>query len=145
MAFLKYLKENLTRLVVTFDFDHTLRYEYSDEIEHEQKQFQWGEPNINSVSMFRKLQDDNDVYIVTTRQGDNLNRTRIQEFCKEQGLRPKDIIFTNGNDKIDTLVNLGSNWHFEDDDKEINQIKSAGIKVADMFNQQAWDKYLGLV
>ena len=145
MSILKYLKENLTRLVVTFDFDHTLRYEYSDDIDRDERQFQWGEPNIDSVNMFRKLQDDNDVYIVTTRVESPQSRNQIQEFCKEQVLRPKDIIFTNGNDKLDTLVKLGSNWHFEDDDKEINQIKAAGIKVADMFNQQAWDKYLGLI
>lgn len=143
MSFINYLKEDLTKLVVTFDFDHTLRYEYSDDIEYDKRRYQWGEPNIDSVSMFRKLQAENDVYIVTTRQGSNLSRTQIKEFCKEQGLNPKDIIFTDGKDKVDTLVNMGSNWHFEDDDEEIKQIKAAGIKVADMFNQQAWDKYLG--
>ena len=44
----------------------------------------------------------------------------------------KDIIFTNGKWKADTLDKIGSILHYDDDKEEITRIKAKGIKVVEI-------------
>lgn len=127
MSFIDYLKEQINHKVITFDFDHTLKFEH-------------GEPNQPIIDKFKELQKNNDVYIITTRYSNKKNE--VIEFVKDHNLKPKDIICTDGKDKIEFLKRLNSELHFDDDDKEIKDAKNVGINTINAFNQEEWNKYV---
>lgn len=70
-----------------------------------------------------------EVKIVTSRHGTGNHKKDVANFAKKHNLPVKDIIFTNGKWKADTLERLGSVLHYDDDTEEISRIKSKGIKV----------------
>ena len=53
----------------------------------------------------------------------------VATFVQKHNLPVKDIIFTNGKYKADTLERIGSVLQYDDDTEEISRIKSKGIKV----------------
>ena len=114
--------------LVTFDFDDTLTMPYwSDEDGY------WtsgSEPNKKTISAMKKFATKGyDVKIVTSRHGTGDHKRTIATFVKKHNLPVKDIIFTNGKWKADTLERLGSVLHYDDDTYEISRIKSKGIKI----------------
>ena len=117
--------------VVTIDFDHTLKFET-------------GKPNMKTVSMVKKLQSDpnNELFVVTSRKGTSAERREIDKFLKKHGIIVRDVVFTKGRDKVNTLMNMNSTLHFDDDSDELKQIKAKGISVIDTFNKREWDLYV---
>ena len=114
--------------LVTFDFDDTLTMPYwSDEDGY------WTsgtDPNKKTISAMKKFASNGyDVKIVTSRHGTADHKRTIATFVKKHNLPVKDIIFTNGKWKADTLERLGSVLHYDDDTYEISRIKSKGIKT----------------
>lgn len=133
ITFLEYV--NGKRQVVTMDFDHNLKFET-------------GKPNEETIRKFKELQDDFDVYIVTTRNESQVSKREIVEFLNDNGLKVKEIIHTNGELKLKTIVDLNSEMHFDDDEKELEKIEQynknneKNIKTIYTFNEKAWKEYL---
>ena len=114
--------------IVTFDFDDTLTLPHYDE---EEELWTTGlEPNKKTISAMKKFASKGyEVKIVTSRHGTGNHKKDVATFTKKHNLPVKDIIFTNGKYKADTLERIGSALHYDDDTEEISRIKSKGIKV----------------
>ena len=114
--------------IVTFDFDDTLTLPHYDE---EEELWTSGlEPNKKTISAMKKFASKGyEVKIVTSRHGTGKHKKDVATFAKKYSLPVKDIIFTNGKDKVNTLLRIGSALHYDDDTEEISRIKSKGIKV----------------
>ena len=114
--------------IVTFDFDDTLTLPHYDE---EEELWTTGlEPNKKTISAMKKFASKGyEVKIVTSRHGTGNHKKDVATFVQKHNLPVKDIIFTNGKYKADTLERIGSVLHYDDDTEEISRIKSKGIKV----------------
>ena len=114
--------------LVTFDFDDTLTLPHYDE---EEELWTAGlEPNKKTISAMKKFASKGyEVKIVTSRHGTGNHKKDVAMFTKKHNLPVKDIIFTNGKYKADTLERIGSMLHYDDDTEEISRIKSKGIKT----------------
>ena len=117
--------------LVTFDFDDTLTMPRWDE---EEELWMGGtEPNKKTISAMKKFASKGyEVKIVTSRHGTSDHKRAIATFARKYGLPIKDIIFTNGKWKADTLDKIGSILHYDDDKEEITRIKAKGIKVVEI-------------
>lgn len=117
--------------LVTFDFDDTLTMPRWDE---EEELWMTGlEPNKKTISAMKKFASKGyEVKIVTSRHGTSDHKRAIATFARKYGLPVKDIIFTNGKWKADTLDKMGSILHYDDDKEEITRIKAKGIKVVEI-------------
>ena len=117
--------------LVTFDFDDTLTMPRWDE---EEELWMGGtEPNKKTISAMKKFASKGyEVKIVTSRHGTSDHKRAIATFVRKYGLPIKDIIFTNGKWKADTLDKMGSILHYDDDKEEITRIKAKGIKVVEI-------------
>ena len=100
--------------LVTFDFDDTLTMPRWDE---EEELWMGGtEPNKKTISAMKKFASKGyEVKIVTSRHGTSDHKRAIATFARKYGLPIKDIIFTNGKWKADTLDKIGSILHYDDD------------------------------
>ena len=114
--------------IVTFDFDDTLTLPHYDE---EEELWTSGlEPNKKTISALKKFASKGyEVKIVTSRHGTGKHKKDVATFAKKYSLPVKDIIFTNGKWKADTLERIGSVLHYDDDTYEISRIKNKGIKT----------------
>jgi len=132
MTFLEYANGKLP--VITMDFDHNLKFET-------------GDPNLDTLKQFKELQNDYDIYIVTTRKKTPESVKEVSDFVKEHSLRIKDVIFTNGQMKLNTILKLESIMHFDDDEDEIEEIEdynkknNTSIKTVYTFNKEKWNEY----
>tara|TARA_B100000282_G_scaffold250154_1_gene194366 strand:+ start:509 stop:886 length:378 start_codon:yes stop_codon:yes gene_type:complete len=114
--------------IVTFDFDDTLTLPHYDE--EEELWIAGLEPNKKTISALKKFASKGyEVKIVTSRHGTGKHKKDVATFAKKHNLPIKDIIFTNGKYKADTLERIGSVLHYDDDTEEISRIKSKGIKI----------------
>ena len=59
------------------------------------------------------------------------NRIRVSEFVEEHNLMPflDGIYFTEGNLKVNKLLELGIGRHYDDDDEELRAASQAGIQA----------------
>jgi hypothetical protein len=116
---------------VTFDFDHTLLFEQN-------------EPNEEGIAHFRKHMAAGDVcHVVTSRHRINdFMAQEIDDFLEKHELVAKSVVFTNGKRKLDTLQEMGSQLHFDDDLIEVRDCRTAGIEAVQIFNQVKWDEYM---
>jgi FMN phosphatase YigB (HAD superfamily) len=114
--------------IVTFDFDDTLTLPHYDE---EEELWTTGlEPNKKTISALKKFASKGyEVKIVTSRHGTGNHKKDVATFAKKHSLPVKDIIFTNGKDKVYTLLRIGSVLHYDDDPYELSLIKNKGIKT----------------
>jgi hypothetical protein len=123
-------EEEMVPAVVTFDFDSTLALSpWDDEKvyivtsrnkEMQDKEQRWYSQRPNAVGTDRPVK-----YIPDYQMP-------VWEFVKKEGLRVKDVIFTNGKLKAeaeDGLVELGSDIHYDDDPEENAAAEKAGIKT----------------
>ena len=53
----------------------------------------------------------------------------IKLFANAHGLKVASILHTDGNDKADTLKNMGSVLHYDDDEVEIKAANKLGIET----------------
>ena len=121
--------------IVTFDFDDTLTITRPDE--------DWGivevGPNDKIISAMRGfISKGAKVYIVTSRYPDRLGysvegapeRSTPEQYVEKYGLNlAADPIYTSGKLKAETLTQLGSKLHFDDDIEELQACEEAGIET----------------
>lgn len=88
----------------------------------------------------RHLYFKDDVYIVTSRKSKiidikgrnigNILNEDIYEIADELGIKKENIYFTESQNKIKKLLELGIQLHYDDDQIEINEI----LKYEDLIN-----------
>ena len=117
--------------IYSFDYDNTLidyKYDYDDDGDIEDVTYHG--PNSGNVNKFKKLkQMGHKVIIVTSRHksaskppwDDTLSP---EEFSKKYNLGADGIYYTNGDNKAQTLSRLGVFKHWDDDEVEIEAIRT---------------------
>jgi len=120
--------KGLFPLAITFDFDHTLlEYTYDD---------QYGFVHIGTnqeiLSHLKEAQRAGcKVYIVTARRKhEEKNRPfsmSVKDWLLHEGVDVDGVFFTDGGLKAQTLLELGSILHYDDDAEEIYAAQDAGI------------------
>jgi predicted transcriptional regulator len=126
MTFMEYMEGKLP--VVTVDFDHTLKLEI-------------GRPNTEMVDIYKELQKDHDMYIVSSRYNTDSSREEIENFLKTNELEVKDI-FLVGNDenKVAKVVELEAIAHYDDEEEKVINKLPQGVGHH-IWDQDAWDEY----
>lgn len=143
-------------MLVSFDFDDTLLLTRPDD--------EWGAveagPNEPMLAALREHAAAGDtIVIVTSRieahELDGLShqvgaggeiaphaeppRTPVFVFVAAHKLPVTAVHFTNGRDKVSTLVALGVSKHFDDDDFELNLLDGTGIESVLAPSHPAWE------
>ena len=139
----RYLIEDMYEpKTITFDFDNTIMMTRPDE--------DWGQvvdgPNKDVIEIMRDHKQKNHrVIVVTSRMKANETggpydpdhpayMPSVAEYLEKQNVVVDQIIFTNGNLKVDKLIELGSDLHFDDDEEELNAADEKGIKTVQIRN-----------
>ena len=139
----RYLIEDMYEpKTITFDFDNTIMMTRPDE--------DWGQvvdgPNEDVIELMKKHKVDGDrVIVVTSRMKANETggpydpdhpayMPSVAEYLEKQNVVVDQIIFTNGNLKVDKLIELGSDLHFDDDEEELDAADKEGIKTVQIRN-----------
>ena len=130
----RFLNEQNESKVVTFDFDDTLSLSHWGE---EEDDWVHDGPNTPFIDKLRKHKAAGDtVYVVTSRFEkheaaalEKPNQYAVQEFLDEHGIDVDGVYFTNGQSKIETLLQLGSTMHHDDDPGDILDSRENGIEA----------------
>lgn len=120
---------------VSFDFDSTiLKKEWSEE---EEMEVPVGLDPIAAKLIQKERDAGNDVIIVTSRYGPKpaFGQDNEDLFKIANDLKIEDVYFTNGEDKVQTLLDLGVVRHYDDDSHEHKAIKdkTEEIELPQMF------------
>jgi len=123
--------------IVSFDFDSTILKKEWDEEEGMEVPVGLDPRAAKLIKMQRA--SGNKVIIVTSRYGPKSafghDNKDIFAAAQELGGDPKDpkkslpVNFTNGEDKVHTLIKLGVAKHYDDDKSEINAIKEKAPQI----------------
>ena len=114
---------------VSFDFDSTiLKKEWSEE---EGMEVPVGLDPIAAKLIEQERAAGNDVIIVTSRYGPKpaFGQDNEDLFKIANDLKIEDVYFTNGEDKVQTLLDLGIVRHYDDDPQEHKAIKDKKAKI----------------
>lgn len=115
-------------MLVTFDFDATLTKPVKESFAWQDTSF-WEtstKPREDVLELLRSFSEQgHEVRVVTTR--DHVNSEEVFEFIKEHSLPVREVHFTNGDDKLPTLEELGSDLHFDDSLSELERLREAEI------------------
>lgn len=114
---------------VSFDFDSTiLKKEWSEE---EEMEVPVGLDPIAAKLIQQERAAGNDVIIVTSRYGPKpaFGQDNEDLFKIANDLKIEDVYFTNGEDKVQTLLDLGIVRHYDDDPHEHKAIKDKKAKI----------------
>lgn len=120
------VKEDQKQRIVSFDFDNTLTAKYSDKF-GTRSAIEIG-PNPEMISRLKRHKALGDiVYIVTARKKDTIRVKDVKEFVKHHNLPIDGIYFTSYQPKIHTLLKLGAERHYDDKEREIQDIQKFGL------------------
>jgi len=114
---------------VSFDFDSTiLKKEWSEE---EEMEVPVGLDPTAAKLIQQERAAGNDVIIVTSRYGPKpaFGQDNKDLFKIANDLKIEDVYFTNGEDKVQTLLDLGVVRHYDDDPHEHKAIKDKKAKI----------------
>ena len=103
-------------MIVSFDFDDTIMVK---EKEHSERMCPWTKNQI------KKEQDaGNKVIIVTSRYGPDpaFGNDNEDVFKAAKELNIDDVYFTQGEKKVETLLDLGVEKHYDNDQSELDAI-----------------------
>lgn len=118
-------------MLVTFDFDSTLTKPTEESFPWDSETFWESDPenpNEKTLDILQAFVDEGHrVEIVTTR--DHTNSEEVFGFINKHSLPVRDVHFTDGDDKLETLEELGSDMHFDDEIKELERLREAEIKT----------------
>ena len=110
---------------VSFDFDSTiLKKEWSEE---EEMEVPVGLDPIAAKLIQQERAAGNDVIIVTSRPAFGQDNEDLFKIAND--LKIEDVYFTNGKDKVQTLLDLGIVRHYDDDPHEHKAIKDKKAKI----------------
>ena len=129
----EFVNEEKENLVVTFDFDDTLSLSHFDP-ELDSGWIHDG-PHMPFIEKIKKHKAaGNTVHVVTSRHEaneskalENPDQKAVQEFLDEHGIEVDGVFFTNGQVKVEKLLELGASMHHDDDPEEIHAAEQAGI------------------
>ena len=129
-----FLKEQNESRVITFDFDDTLSLSHWGE---EEDDWVYDGPNLPFIEKLKKYKAAGDtVYVVTSRYEkyeesslEKSDQRAVQEFLDEHGIDVDGVYFTNGQPKIETLLQLGSTMHHDDDPGDILDSRENDIEA----------------
>jgi hypothetical protein len=118
-------------MLVTFDFDSTLTTPVKESLPWDSETF-WEPdadvPNEKVLDILQAFVDEGHrVEIVTTR--DRTNSKEVFDFIHEHSLPVRDVHFTGGDDKRETLLELGSDLHFDDSLHDLNLLEDTDVKT----------------
>ncbi len=109
--------------IITFDFDGTLtceRFLYNSPY----STIYDVQPHYSNIEKIKQFKEKGArVYIVTRRLENRESIKEIGDFVRAFSLPIDGLYFTNFEDKVHTLLRLGSRLHHDDDIKEIVAIK----------------------
>ena len=127
---------------ITFDFDNTIMMTRPDE--------DWGQvvdgPNKDVIKLMKKHKQMGDqVIVVTSRMQRNETggpydpdhpayMPSVAEYLEKYGVEVDRVMFTDGDLKAETLVQINSDLHFDDDEEELNAADEKGIKTVQIRN-----------
>lgn len=113
--------------IVSFDFDDTLSMPIY-EISSDYSEFSFENPTKLSQKIKKIIEDFHakgaTIYLITSRKDTPENRAEVSKFLTDNNIRHyfTDLIFT-GDDKAQTLKEIGSEIHFDDDEYEFKILK----------------------
>jgi 8-oxo-dGTP pyrophosphatase MutT (NUDIX family) len=121
---------------ITFDFDNTIVMAHMDDSSEEVK-FVFQEYNQQILDLIDEhIQDQDSVFIVTSRietKEQMFPEDTIPKHLERLNLAgyfvPNRLYYTNSEPKLNTLRQLGSEMHYDDDVEEINLLKKSGMNV----------------
>ena len=121
---------------ITFDFDNTIAMSYMDD-ESEEVNYVFQEYNEDILDLIRShIQNQDSVFIVTSRietKESMFPEDTIPKHLERLNLAgyflPNRLYYTNSEPKLNTLRQLGSEMHYDDDVEEITLLKKAGMNV----------------
>jgi hypothetical protein len=117
-------------MTVTFDFDSTLTKPVKQSFAWQDTGF-WEtstQPCEKVLDILQAFVDDGHrVEIVTTR--DRTNSEEVFDFINEHSLPVRDVHFTGGDDKRETLLELGSGLHFDDSLRDLKLLEDTDVKT----------------
>lgn len=115
-----------SKRVVSFDMDGTLTAEDSTN-EFEGDSVRVG-INPKIYRLFKKHQaQGHKVIVVTARKGSPEMREDVKRFLQHFRLKPDGVFFTDGDWKVNTLLELEVDIHYDNDSGEIAMIKKYGM------------------
>lgn len=116
----------------SFDYDNTLiKYKYVYDHSGEIINVVYDRPHYKNINILRKLHNNgNNVYIITSRikpkhkdfKYDWDDSPSPEDFIEELSLPVKEIVYTNGHRKIEKLILYDIVKHWDDDEKECEEI-----------------------
>jgi len=113
--------------IISFDFDDTLALSYEKDIEYDNPTTVYY-PNPKALNaIIKHITRGNKVIIVSTRLNEHVSE--ISQFLKDFNIPidPKNVYNTNGVSKIQMLENLNVNTHYDDNDDELESLKTTDI------------------
>jgi 8-oxo-dGTP pyrophosphatase MutT (NUDIX family) len=121
---------------ITFDFDNTIVMSHMDDSSEEVK-FVFQEYNQQIIDLIEEhIQNQDSVFIVTSRietKESMFPEDTIPKHLERLNLAgyfvPNRLYYTNSEPKLNTLRQLGSEMHYDDDVEEINLLKKSGMNV----------------
>ena len=122
--------------LITIDFDDTLCFD--NDID---------KPNQKLIDyIFRMKEKDYRFLIVTARNREYNNlyaKTDIYDFLEKYNLPITKVVYTNGNLKGNTLKDLKSVLHIDNDLEQIDSCKKAGVKTFYIKNpsKKKWENF----
>ena len=130
----KFISENKEKKVVTFDFDDTLSLAHFD---HDESEWIHDGPHIPFIEKLKQHKAAGEtVFVVTSRHESNESsamahpeQRAVQEFLDEHGIKVDGVYFTNGQLKVEKLLELGTSLHHDDDPEEIDAAEKAEIQT----------------
>jgi hypothetical protein len=118
-------------MLVTFDFDSTLTTPVKESFPWDSETFWEADADVPNEKVLDILQafvdEGHRVEIVTTR--DRTNSKEVFDFIHEHSLPVRDVHFTGGGDKRETLLELGSDLHFDDSLHDLNLLEDTDVKT----------------
>jgi hypothetical protein len=114
---MKFKVKPITGKKITFDFDGTLEDDFDGTINKQKEEIK---------NVLKQLMITNEIFIVTKRHSPkNSSLGKINEhidvlrLAMELGIPGKNIIFTDRMLKAETLIQMGSDIHFENSEMEV--------------------------
>ena len=128
----------------SFDYDNTLiKYKYIYGSEGEIIDVSYDEPHYDNINTVRKLhQSGHTVFIITSRmlpppegfKYDWDDSPPPEKLIEEMGLPIKEVVYTSGKKKLNKLLLYDIKKHWDDDEKEIEEIES--------YNKLSYPKFI---
>lgn len=115
-------------MIITCDFDHTLRFET-------------GEVNQQTLDLLSAF--DAQIIIISTRRDTDINRQEIVDFLTEHNILTTAIhLVRDEHQKLAKAIEVNSTLHLEDSDEAIKLFDKAGKFVVNCFDKEAWKTHL---